>query len=34
MTVKDGLSRRIDERYGLKSENIHHIAPVQGSDEF
>jgi hypothetical protein len=26
VTVKGGLSRRIDERYGLKSKNIYHGA--------
>jgi hypothetical protein len=34
VTVQDELSRRIDERYGLISENIHHRAQGKGSDEF
>jgi hypothetical protein len=34
VTVKDELSRRIDERYGLMSENIHHRAQGKSSDEF
>jgi hypothetical protein len=32
--VKGELSRRIDERYGLMSENIHHRVQGKGSDEF
>jgi hypothetical protein len=34
VTVKDELSRRIDERYGLRSKNIPHRAQRRGSDEF
>jgi hypothetical protein len=34
VTDKGELSRRIDERYGLRSENIHHRAQEKGSDEF
>jgi hypothetical protein len=34
VTIKGELSRRIDERYGSRSENIHHRAQGQGSDEF
>jgi hypothetical protein len=33
VTIKDELSRRIDERYILISENIHHRAQGKGSDE-
>jgi hypothetical protein len=34
VTVKGELSRGINERYGLRSENIHHKAQGKGSDEF
>jgi hypothetical protein len=34
VTVKDELSRRIDEKYGLRSKNIHPRAQAKGSDEF
>jgi hypothetical protein len=34
VTVKGELLRRIDERYGLMSENIHHRAQGKGTDEF
>jgi hypothetical protein len=34
VTFKDELSRRIDGRYGLMSENIHHRAQGKGGDEF
>jgi hypothetical protein len=34
VTAKGELSRRIDGRYDLRSENIHHGAQVKGSDEF
>jgi hypothetical protein len=34
VTVKGELSRRIDERYGLRNKNIHPIAQGKGSDEF
>jgi hypothetical protein len=34
MIGKGELSRGIDERYGLMSENIRHRAQGKGSDEF
>jgi hypothetical protein len=34
VTVKGEPSRRIDERYALRSENIHHRAQGKDSDEF
>jgi hypothetical protein len=34
VTVIGELSRRIDERYGLRSKNIHPRAQGKGSDEF
>jgi hypothetical protein len=34
VTVKDELSRRMDERYGLRTKNIHPTAQGKGSDEF
>jgi hypothetical protein len=34
VTVNGELSRRVDERYGLRSKNIHHTAQGKGSDEF
>jgi hypothetical protein len=34
VTVKGELSRKIDERYGLWSKNIHPTAQGKGSDEF
>jgi hypothetical protein len=34
VTIKGELSRRIDERYGLRSENIHYRAQGKGGDDF
>jgi hypothetical protein len=34
VTDKGELSRRVDERYGLISENIHHRAQGKGGDDF
>jgi hypothetical protein len=34
MTVKGELSKRIDERYGLRSGNIYYRAQGKGGDDF
>jgi hypothetical protein len=34
VTVQGELSRRIDERYGLRSDNINYTAQGKSGDDF